>query len=237
MPTTFTGVLLFLVLLLPGFAYLVGKERSGTERHTSPFRETVAIVAASASSEIAVLILLAAARLWWPSLTPDMGGVVRGGSAYLRQHYRELAAWGIAMLAVSVVLAYAATLPAIRRAMAALPLVGPYPHDSTVSAWWLVLERLAEGREVHVGCILDDGSYVRGRLQSFNNSANDDPDRELVLAAPIAYRPSQDDEEQPYPVSGACVAARHIVTLFVSYAERVNSSSEAEVVARAPTAD
>jgi hypothetical protein len=32
----------------------VGKERNGTERHTSPFRETVAIVAASVTSEIAI---------------------------------------------------------------------------------------------------------------------------------------------------------------------------------------
>lgn len=45
MPTTLTGLLLFVVFLLPGFAYLVGKERNGTERQTSPFRETVAVVA------------------------------------------------------------------------------------------------------------------------------------------------------------------------------------------------
>ncbi|MFG1855996.1 DUF6338 family protein [Actinomadura geliboluensis] len=29
MPTSFTGLLLFVVLLLPGFTYQVGKERSG----------------------------------------------------------------------------------------------------------------------------------------------------------------------------------------------------------------
>jgi Family of unknown function (DUF6338) len=52
MPTTLTGLLLFVVLLLPGFAYLVGKERAGTERRTSPFRETVAVVAASVATEL-----------------------------------------------------------------------------------------------------------------------------------------------------------------------------------------
>lgn len=55
MPTTLTGLLLFVVLLLPGFAYLVGKERNGTERRMSPFRETVAIVAASVTCELVVL--------------------------------------------------------------------------------------------------------------------------------------------------------------------------------------
>jgi uncharacterized membrane protein len=54
-PTTLTGLLLFVVLLLPGFAYLVGKERHGTERSLSPFRETVAVVAASITSELVVL--------------------------------------------------------------------------------------------------------------------------------------------------------------------------------------
>jgi hypothetical protein len=232
MPTTLTGLLLFVVLLLPGFAYLVGKERGGTERHTSPFRETVAIVAASVSSEITVLILFALARWLWPSLTPDAGALIHGGSTYLRDHYREFAAWGTAMLLLSVALAYAATVPAIRRR-----LPGSYPHDSTVSAWWLLFERLPLGRSVYVACTLDDGSSVRGGLQSFNKSADDDPDRELVLAAPIAYKLPDDDEEQDYPVSAVCVAARRIVTMFVSYVDRVTSSSETEASeVPAPTA-
>jgi hypothetical protein len=48
-------VLLFVVLLLPGFAYQVGKERRGIERTTSVLRETAAVVAASVASEIFVL--------------------------------------------------------------------------------------------------------------------------------------------------------------------------------------
>jgi Family of unknown function (DUF6338) len=67
MPTTLTGLLLFVVLLLPGFAYLVGKERNGTERQTSPFRETIAIVAASTTAELAVLALFAIPRWLWPT--------------------------------------------------------------------------------------------------------------------------------------------------------------------------
>jgi hypothetical protein len=67
MPTTLTGLLIFVVLLLPGFAYLVGKERHGTERHTSPFRETIAVVAASVTSELAVLGVFAATRAAFPS--------------------------------------------------------------------------------------------------------------------------------------------------------------------------
>lgn len=50
MPTTLTSLLLFVVLLLPGFVYLTCKERHGTERHISTFRETVTIVTASIMS-------------------------------------------------------------------------------------------------------------------------------------------------------------------------------------------
>src|SRR5260370_41584035 len=102
MRTALTGLLRFVILLLPGFAYLVGKERGGTERHSSPFRESVAIVAASVTCEITVLILFAVARWLWPSSTPDTGALVRGGSAYMRTHYREFATWGTILLALAV---------------------------------------------------------------------------------------------------------------------------------------
>ena len=83
MPTTLTGLLLFVVLLLPGFAYLVGKERHGTERRLSPFRETVAVVAASISSELVVLVIFAVIRTGLPSITPNVGALLREGSVYL----------------------------------------------------------------------------------------------------------------------------------------------------------
>ena len=47
MPTTLTGLVLFVVLLLPGFAYVTGKERHTTGQRLSHFRETAAVVAAS----------------------------------------------------------------------------------------------------------------------------------------------------------------------------------------------
>ena len=240
MPTTLTGLLLFIVLLLPGFAYVVGRERYGPERHPSAFRETVAIVVTSVISEIAVLILFAIARSLWPSVTPDVGKLVRGGSAYLRDNYRELAIWGIGLLALAVALAYASSTPAVRQVAAKLPFLGPYAHERGGSAWWQLFRYEVKGRDVYVGCVLDDGSYVGGRLKTWNKSADDDPDREFVLMAPIIYRPPEDDEERNYPVSGLSVAARRIVTLFVSYMDkdRVTSSSveAAGEAAQAPMA-
>jgi hypothetical protein len=245
MPTTLSSLLIFVVLLLPGFAYLVGKERHGTERHTSPFRETVAIVAASVTSELAVLGLFAAIRALFPSWTPDVGAVIlHGGGAYAASHYRSLAILGLILLAASTGLAYLATVPSFRRFFARVPVIGAYPHDSTVSGWWVLFEKwrvihktvpgkkpgktreVKVSRRVKAGCLLDDGSYVSGWLASFNNSADDSLDRDLVLRAPIEVRPKGAPEPMQHPsASAASIPASRIVTLFVGYVE------PAEVVA------
>ena len=249
MPTTLSSLLIFVVLLLPGFGYLVGKERHGTERHTSPFRETVAIVAASVTSELAVLGLFAAIRALFPSWTPDVGAVIRhGGGAYAASHYRSLATLGLILLAASTGVAYLATVPRFRP-FARVPVIGAYPHDSTVSGWWVLFEKWrvirktvpgkkpGKTREVKVirnvkaGCLLDDGSYVSGWLASFNNSADDSLDRDLVLKAPIEVRPKGAPEPIQHPsASAASIPASRIVTLFVGYVEPAEVVAAAELV-------
>jgi hypothetical protein len=234
MPTTLTGLLLFVVLLLPGFAYLVGKERHGTERRLSPFRETVAIVAASITSELVVLVIFAVMRTLWPSITPDVGALVRQGGAYLRGgQYGNVAIWGLSLLAAAVVLAYLATVPKVRRRLKWL--TGPYPHDSTVSAWWILFERWPEGRDVQIACTLDDGSAVRGLFGSFNVSADDSPDRDLILKEPIYYRPPGDTaREVLWDMSAVCCPARRIVSLFVVYSDAPQQGATPVLAQSAP---
>lgn len=225
MPTTLTGLLLFVVLLLPGFAYLVGKERHGTERSLSPFRETVAIVAASVSSELVVLALFGAIGAIRPTATPDVGALIRNGGAYVAGtpghpgHYRSVAVWGVALLAAATLGAYLATKPGVRGLGEKLRLTGPYPHDSTVSAWWILFERWPDGRDIQVACVLDDGSAIRGRFGSFNTTAEDSPDRDIILQEPLYYRPPGSAEELLYDMSTVCFSARRIVSLFVNYSD------------------
>jgi hypothetical protein len=217
MPTTLTGLLLFVVLLLPGFAYLVGKERHGTERHTSPFRETVAVVAASVTSEVAVLAGFAILRSLLPSLTPDVGALIHHGGAYAAVHYRSLAAWGFGMLAIAVLGAYLATMPGVRERLPLPEAARDYPHESTVSGWWVLFEKWRRGRDIEVCCVLNDGSAVRGKFGAFNPSDDDSPDRELLLLAPIRYRAPGKQEMEDYRAGAASVAARNIAVLFTGY--------------------
>ncbi len=238
MPTTLTGLLLFVVLLLPGFAYLVGKERHGTERHASPFRETVAIVAASVTSEIFVLALFGVIRWLWPSGTPDVGRLMRRPGGYLvgtqaaPSHYGIVGIWGLALLGLATIVAYAATVPVVRQLASKLPLIGAYPHDSTVSGWWMLFQKYPEGRPIEVGCVLDDGGYVSGMLASFNTSADDSPERDLVLGAPILYRPPGARDPIPHEsASGASITASRIVTMFVGYLEQADvTAAQAEAL-------
>jgi Family of unknown function (DUF6338) len=234
MPSTLTGLLLFLVLLLPGFAYAVGKERNGVSAGLTPFRETAAVVAASVTSEIVVLAMFGIIRAIRPSITPDVGALVRDGGRYLRGtqdssgHYAQVAIWASGMLAGAVLLAYLASLPAIRsRAGKAL---GPYPHDSTVSGWWILFEKWEAGRDITVGCILEDGSFVEGAVGSISRVPDDSPDRDLILTQPIRYRPpGADGPEAPaYECGAVCISASRIVAMFISYTDPDQAGNEPE---------
>lgn len=105
MPTTLSGLLLFVVLLLPGFAYQVGKERRGTERTTSALRETAAVVAASVASEVVVF----AVTSWLWSRHIDFGRLVRDPHKYWLCDPATLGWWAIGLLAGACVLAYLMT--------------------------------------------------------------------------------------------------------------------------------
>jgi hypothetical protein len=230
MPTTLTGLLLFVVLLLPGFAYLVGKERVGTERRTSPFRETVSIVAASVTSELLVTVVS------WPlwSRVLDVDRLIATPAAYWRERPGLLTAWALGLLVAAVVATYAATLPAVRRPLQWL--LGAYPHPSAVSGWWVLFadwpakmrrkrkgDRKGDDLVIRAACFLDDGSIVEGRVDNFNQLADDTPDRDLILVAPIERR-TPTGERQNLDSHAVCVAARNITALAVVY--RVPPASE-----------
>jgi Family of unknown function (DUF6338) len=222
-PTTLSGLVLFVVLLLPGFAYVVGKERHTTGQQLSAFRETAAVVAASVTFELIVIGLFAILRTLLPAQTPDIGALIRQSGNYIRGHghqaghYGQVAIWAAGMLALAVVLAYGATLPSVRKL--ASKVTGSYPHESSVSGWWKLFDDWQAGRDIRVKCNLDDGSYVEGDLGSYSTVGDDKPDRDLILIGTINYRPPGDDQLHAYGASAVCLSAARIVTMFIVYSE------------------
>ncbi|MFB7578217.1 DUF6338 family protein [Streptomyces hydrogenans] len=217
MPTTLTGLLLLVVLLLPGLTYVIIRDRKGSERRPTPFRETGAVVFCSVLSELVALGVFAGLRAWKPEHTPDVGRLVREGVAYARANYVELAWWAAALLLLACALSAVAATIATR-----------LPHASAMSAWWVMFEKWFPGENPLVGCLLEDGSYMEGTLGSFNVSADDLPDRDLILVEPLKYRAPGATETHDLPWGAVCVSARRIVTVFVSYPQPPASEGAAE---------
>ncbi|QGV77850.1 DUF6338 family protein [Streptomyces ficellus] len=224
MPTTFTGLILLVVLLLPGLTFVV-RERQGSERRPTPFRETGTVVFCSVLTELLTLALFAAARGLMPGLTPDVGRLVREGGGYARDQYVQLGWWAGALLLFSCALAAAAAA-----------VTGKRPHASVMSAWWVMFDRWYPGEDPLVGCVLEDGSYIEGRQASFNVSSDDSPDRDLVLVEPLKYRAPGATEVEHFPWGAACVSARRIVTMFVSYPDPEQEAGAAATQGSAPAA-
>lgn len=226
MPTTITGLALLVVLLLPGLTFATVRDRMGSERRPTPFRETGAVIFCSVLTELVALVIFAILRGLRPDLTPDVGQLVREGSTFARTHYVELAWWAGALLLFACALA---------AAMAAIS--GSRPHASVTSAWWIMFEKWFPGEDPVVGCILEDGSYIEGRKASFNVSSDDLPDRDLVLTEPLKYRAPGASETQEFPWGAVCVSARRIVMLSVSYPLDPEPAGEVgETQASAPAA-
>lgn len=206
MPSTLSGLVMLVVVLLPGLTYVVVRERNGSALRLSSFRETGAVVFASVIAELVVLGLFAIVRGLWPQGTPDVGRLIRQGPDYAQRHYAVLALWAVGLLLAAAALAGLAAWWA-----------GDRQHTSVKSSWWILFDQWDQGSIVHVGCVLDDGSFIEGRVAAFNKSSDDSPDRDLILAGPIKYRLPSATESLPYAASAACVAARNITTMFVSY--------------------
>lgn len=214
MPNTLAGLLVFVALLLPGFAFSMVLRRNRPERQLSVFRETATIACASAIADLLALGAFALIRTVGPEWTPDVGALIRTPGSYLGTHYGTVFAWSVGLLSLACGLAALAGWLAGRRST----------HPSTMSSWWMLFERWHTSAVRHVECVLDDGSYVAGVLSDWNTLGEDSPDRDLILAHPITYRPAGTTESLHHPASAVCVSARRIVTMFVTYVDPATSA-------------
>jgi hypothetical protein len=106
-PTTLVGLLLFVVLLAPGFCYLLRRERAQGVRTVSPFRETVTLAVISLGCDATVGAAFGVVRTLLPNRTPDIGALVRHPADYARGHYASLAWWGLGLLTAACLLGVA----------------------------------------------------------------------------------------------------------------------------------
>lgn len=71
-----------------------------------------------------------------------------------------------------------------------------------------------------MGCELTDGTYVGGTLWTYNATVEETLDREIALAAPISYRPSDGAEPVTFEdVAIVTLSASRIKFMTVTYVD------------------
>ena len=213
MPASLPALLLFVLLLVPGFVYVWVWERKAPHQRPTAFRETALMVFGSLLAELPVLGLFFAFHAVAPAATPDVDRLVREGSRYAVPHWVSLTWWGLALLVAATLLAAVVAW-----------LAAAHPHPSTQSAWFQLLAgrpneiEVAYGRlpDARVCCFLDDGSQIEGSIAWFNQLGGDVADRDLILVAPL-IRWDEAGRKQEMTGHAVCLPARSLRGFQVRY--------------------
>lgn len=226
MPSSLPGILLFIVLLFPGYLFERRRESDLPDRIRTPFKETLSVVFVGVVTDSVMLSFAAVFSVWGPTWVPDPVALLINPRNTFTDH--PLRAVGLVLWTVggACALAY---LCAARPWSDFTHERWPHRHRSRSprgpgqSAWWVLFHAKPDHR-LYVGCYLDDGSYVGGLLYSYNRAEAETADREVTLRAnaafPLRHRSSWDRPTQVLEDVGVvAVSARRIVMLTATYLE------------------
>jgi hypothetical protein len=217
-PTTLSGVVLLLVFLLPGFVFVVVRERHRPARDRSAFRETATVLFVSAVGYVALAgALLIVCVFSRPMRETAASLLLDAGDLYIAHPIRFASSAAAVVLLVTVACAFAGSR--YPRRLRQLVQKDYSPSDPTGSAWWITFETQPNADKA-IGLMLDDGTWIGGTLFSWSRDAKDSPDRDLVLQKPIFVRSPTSDEPAELDDEVIIVSARRIVYAGVTYWER-----------------
>jgi len=221
MPSTFTSLLLFALLLIPGMAYVTVRERETPTEDRSAFRDTVRAITAGLSADLAALGILVIAAWLFPGFALDIDALLANAPSYLRQDFTLIVVWCLLLIG-------AATALAMTAAALINKLVSPSP--ATMSSWWYMFEGEPKSlKRQHnaefipqVLLILDDGSRAEGTVDNFNMASTETNDRDIILGKPLKLT-KPDGKPEATDSHFVCVSASRIQRMSVYY--RVDDSS------------
>ncbi len=222
-PSTLLGLLLLVLLLAPGLAYILRYDRVIPAPVHSPFRETLRVIFVSVSCLVVTGLLFAFVRWRLPKRTPDVRGLVQDPAAFVRGHHVQVFWWMLALIGFATLLAVIAADPRVvrlrrrwSRHMVFEWLLGDAPIRET-SEWRqaFVERRPPDTDEVFVGIQMADGSYVQGYLDSYNAKLPEDDQRELTLRM-AEMRPAK-GKKIYYLAPRVILSAKQITRLDVRY--------------------
>lgn len=227
MPTTFVGLLIFVLLLAPGFLFVVVVERGPFSRGSpSVLRETASIALTSLVCDVVAVLLYSILAGLLGERLPSVSRLIKDSAAYWQTDGVEILASFLVTLLVACLLAVVLAASVNQTdGFAALerrrPLRWVIPDGGarSESAWWFVLRRQYPERFRRVTCFLVDGSTVRGWLASFNPDVTETEDREVILSAPIRVV-SQQGVSTRLNSGYVTISARQMKFMHVDYYER-----------------
>lgn len=225
-PSSLLGLALFVVLLAPGLAFVLRHERVVPTRSYSAFRETLRVVFVSVACLAIVGLVVAGLRWLLPASTPNIGGLIQHPAAFARRHYVQLAWWTLATVAIATALGAIASDPRVVRRLQSGAKTRPIrlltgstkTSIDAISAWHRVAHVFDDDNPgpIVVGAQMDDGTYVEGRLFSFNAAGDEDENREMILSGPL-HLTTTNGRRAPYAAQFTVISARHIVRLDITH--------------------
>ncbi|MDG4787657.1 DUF6338 family protein [Micromonospora sp. WMMD1102] len=222
-PSSVLGLVVFVLLLAPGLAYVLCHERVVPTQPHSAFRETLRVVFVSVGCLIVTSIAFAGIRSVLPEHTLDVRGLVQDPTRFAREHHVQIAWWSLAFLTVAT---------AVGVATAHLQLSGwrlqrrgnrfvwvnrtTRAPLSSASAWDKAMhESVPHGHSAYAGAQLDDGSYISGYVASHSPIPQETENRDLLLVAPKMRM--KDGTDKALPAAMTVISSRHIVRLDVTH--------------------
>jgi hypothetical protein len=225
-PSSVLGLAFFVVLLAPGLVFVLRHEQVVPARSLSGFRESLRVIFVSVACLTVTAVLLALLRGLFPGSTPDIGDLVRDPSGSIRRHHAELAWWALVGVLfatlLGAVVADSRVVGLLRAASKVRPVRWLTGTTDTgirhISAWYRVMHLYDDENPgpVLIGSQMDDGTYVEGRLFSFNVAAEDDQDRDILLSAPL-YVTTVDGVRHDFGAQFAVISAHRVVRLDVTH--------------------
>jgi hypothetical protein len=233
-PTTITGVILFVIFLVPGFIFTITRERHRPTRKLSAFRETSLAVFASVVAFAGGLLIVLVIAWINPGTLPFLQLMISNPTRFSRLHPLHTTA---ILLAFLLVTSAAATLLGSRPSQNAWRRFRNWLRklrkhsaldnsDPMGSSWWSLFEPFPEYEKI-VGLQLDDGTWIGGTLRSWSRQADENSDRDLILQEPLFLRPPGVVKEESLVNAGAVtVNAGRIRYMTVAYKERSQDNVE-----------
>jgi hypothetical protein len=202
-PTTLSGIFLFLVALMPGFIFIGVREGHRPTRKLSAFRESATVLVVSVCSYIPFIVIAAAFAFWWPAFNSNLGQALSNPTSYFATHaYRSFVGLG------TIVILGSAAAALVGRTGSSGKKVDP-----RAPAWWQIFS--ADGDNApqairRLSIYLKDGAVLSGALKSYSREAEEHGDRELVLQEPLYFQAAGAEAFAPLDGTAVIVSAREV---------------------------